>query len=147
MSSNRKIKKEHPPGLDRRWPCRKIKLLLVDDEAAFVDTLANRLKKRNFEVSWTYSGEGALQLLKKVKYDVAVIDLQMETLDGIDVLQLFQKTAPDLPVIILTGHGSETSTQKSLSFGAFDYLLKPCEFEELLTKINSAYYIGKEPDD
>ena len=144
MATIRNVKKEHPPGLDPRWPYRSIRLLLVDDEAAFVDTLANRLKKRKFKVSRAYSGEGGIRLLKKTEYDVAVIDLKMESLNGLDVLKVFRKTAPDLPVIILTGHGWEKSAEESLAYGAFDYLLKPYEFEDLLTKIKSAYHTGKE---
>lgn len=147
MKSSRKMRTERPPGLDPRWPYRTIKLLLVDDEAAFIDTLANRLKKRKFKVSRAYSGQGGIQLLKKAKYDVAVLDLKMETLDGFDVMKVFHETAPDLPVIILTGHGSEKSAEESLSCGAFDYLSKPCEFEDLLTKIHSAYHAGKELTD
>ena len=147
MTVTGKMKKERPPGLDPRWPYRTIRLLLVDDEAAFVDTLANRLKKRRFKVSRAYSGQEGIQLLKKTKFDVVVLDLKMETMDGIDVLKIFQKMAPNLPVIILSGHGSEKSAEESLSFGAFDYLSKPCEFEDLLTKIKSAYYTEKEPTD
>jgi len=119
----------------------------VDDEATFIDTLANRLKKRRFKVSRAYSGQEGIQLLKKAEYDVVVLDLKMEILDGIDVLKIFQKMAPDLPVIILTARGSEKTAEESLSCGAFDYLSKPCEFEDLLTKIMSAYHTGKEPTD
>lgn len=147
MTATRMIKKERPSGLDPRWPYRTIRLLLVDDEAAFVDTLAKRFKRRRFKVTKACSGQEGIQLLKKAKYDVAVLDLKLGPMTGIDVLKIFRKTVPDLPVIILTGHGSEKSAEESLSSGAFDYLSKPCEFEELLTKIKSAYHAGKEPND
>jgi DNA-binding NtrC family response regulator len=144
MATTRNVEKEHPPGLDPRWPYRAIRLLLVDDEAAFVDTLANRLKKRKFKVSRAYSGEGGIRLLKKADYDVAVVDLKMSSLDGLATLKVFREMAPDLPVIIFTGHGSEKSAEESLAYGAFDYLLKPYEFDDLLSKIKSAYHTGKE---
>ena len=147
MIAHRKKKRDRPAGLDPRWPYRPIRLLLVDDEAVFVDTLSNRLRKKRFKVSRAYSGQEGIQLLEKANYDVAVLDLRMEAMDGIDVLKIFQKTAPDLPVIILTGHGSDNSAKQSLSGGAFDYLSKPCEFEVLLTKIMSAYHTGKEQTD
>ena len=147
MNATKKRNREHPPGLDPRWPYRTIRLLLVDDEATFVDTLAHRLEKRKFKVSRAYNGQEGIRLLEKAKYDVAVLDLQMEPLNGIDVLKVFHKSDPDMPVIILTGHGSKDSAEISLSCGAFDYLPKPYEFEDLIIKIQSAYYTGKEPTD
>ena len=147
MNTPGKMNMEGPPGLDHRWPYRAIRLLLVDDEAAFVDTLAHRLEKRKFKVARAYGAQEGIQRLEKANYDVAILDLRMEPLDGMDLLKIFQKMAPDMPVIILTGHGSQNSAEQSLSRGAFDYLSKPYDFEDLLTKIQSAYYTGKEPTD
>jgi len=115
-----------------------IRLLLVDDEKVFVDTLANRLKRRGFTVSKSYSGSDGIQLLRKNDYDVAIVDLKMEDMDGIEVLKIFRKMDPRLRVIMLTGHGSETAARQGIEYGAFDYLSKPCEFEELLEKIKNA---------
>jgi DNA-binding NtrC family response regulator len=69
---------------------------------------------------------------------VAVLDLKMEDLDGIEVLKIFKKMDPDMPVIMLTGHGSEQSAREGMALGAFDYLTKPCDLAELIEKIEQA---------
>jgi DNA-binding NtrC family response regulator len=115
-----------------------IRLLLVDDETAYVDVLANRLKKRKFEVTKTYSGTQALQVMRKQEFDVAVLDLKMEDMDGIEVLKILKRMDPHLQVIMLTGHGSATAAKQGLESGAFDYLMKPCELDDLVKKIQAA---------
>ena len=112
-----------------------IKILLVDDERGFVDVISKRMSKRNIKVTCAYSGTEALQALKKEDFDVTVLDLKMEDMDGIEILKIIKKIAPDLPVIMLTGHGSEEAVRDGIRFGAFDYLTKPCDFEELIVKI------------
>ena len=116
-----------------------IKLLFVDDEKGFVNVISKRLSKRNIAVFKAYSGAMALQALRNSKFDVAVLDLKMEDMDGIEVLKILKKMAPNIVVIMLTGHGSETAAREGIQFGAFDYLTKPCDFEELVEKINEAY--------
>jgi len=118
---------------------KQIKLLLVDDEKGFVDVIAKRMSKRNIDVTKAYSGTEALKALRMTDFDIAVIDLKMEDMDGIEILKLFKKIVPDLPVIMLTGHGSEAAARDGIKFGAFDYLTKPCDFEELIAKIKEAY--------
>lgn len=115
-----------------------IKLLLVDDERAFVDVLSNRLSRRNVDVTKAYSGSEAIQAVRKNDFDVAVLDLKMEDMDGIEVLKIFRTMLPSMAVIMLTGHGSERAARAGLAEGAFDYLTKPCQFEELLAKIGEA---------
>ena len=117
----------------------RIKLLLVDDEVGYVNVLSNRLGKRNVDVTKTYGGSEAIQALRKEAFDVALLDLKMEDMDGIEVLKIFKKMLPQMAVIMLTGHGSEKAAREGIEFGAFDYLTKPCEFEELLEKIREAY--------
>ena len=117
----------------------RIRLLLVDDEVGFANILAKRLSKRNMEVTPAYTGTEAIQRLRKQDFDVAVLDLKMEEMDGMEVLKIFKKMDPNMVVIMLTGHGSEQAAREGIEFGAFDYLTKPCEFEELLGKINEAY--------
>ena len=117
----------------------RIKLLLVDDEVGYVNVLSNRLGKRNVDVTKTYGGSEAIQALRKEEFDVAILDLKMEDMDGIEVLKIFKKMLPQMAVIMLTGHGSEKAAREGIEFGAFDYLTKPCEFEELLEKIREAY--------
>ena len=118
---------------------KRIRLLLVDDEKGFVDIISKRMSKRNIDVTKAYSGTDALQALRKADFDVAVLDLKMEDMDGIEVLKLFKKIVPDLAVIMLTGHGSEEAARDGINFGAFDYLTKPCDLEELVAKIKEAY--------
>lgn len=120
----------------------KIKLLLVDDEEAYVDVLANRLKRRNMDVTKAYSGSEGIQALRAQDFDVAVLDLKMEDMDGIEVLKIFKKMAPQLRVIMLTGHGSAQAARDGLALGASGYLTKPCELEELLEMIRKT--AGKE---
>jgi DNA-binding response OmpR family regulator len=116
----------------------RIRLLLVDDEEAYVKILAKRLTKRNFEVTATFSGVQGIQAARREDFDVAVLDLKMEDVDGIEVLKVFKRMAPHMEVIMLTGHGSEQAAREGVQFGAFDYLTKPCELEELIDKIKEA---------
>jgi len=84
------------------------------------------------------SGTEGIQALRKQDFDVAVLDLKMEDMNGIEVLKIFKKMDPDMPVIMLTGHGSEQAAKEGMEYGAFDYLTKPCELEDLLEKIREA---------
>ena len=116
-----------------------IRLLIVDDEVGFVNILTKRLRRRNMEVASAYTGTEAIQILRKQDFDVAVLDLKMEEMDGIEVLKIFKKMDPKMVVIMLTGHGSEQAAREGIEFGAFDYLTKPCELEDLMAKIREAY--------
>lgn len=117
---------------------RTIKLLLVDDEKGFADVISKRMSKRNIDVTKAYSGTDALKALRTADFDVVVLDLKMEDMDGIEILKIFKKIVPDLSVIMLTGHGSEAAAREGIQFGAFDYLTKPCDFEDLILKIKAA---------
>ncbi|MBN2034631.1 MAG: response regulator [Deltaproteobacteria bacterium] len=116
----------------------KVRVLLVDDEEGYVNVLSNRLQKRGFDVTKTYGGAEALQALRKKEFEVAVLDLKMEDMDGLEVLKVFKRIDPKMEVIMLTGHGSETAAVQGIDMGAYDYLTKPCEFESLLKKIQNA---------
>ena len=113
-----------------------ITVLLVDDEKGFLDVLSNRLSRRSIRATKAYSGTQAIQILRKQDFDVVVLDLKMEDMDGLEVLKIMKTMAPELPVIILTGHGS--ATREGLKLGAFDYLTKPCDLAELMDKISQA---------
>lgn len=115
-----------------------IKVLLVDDEAGFTDVMAKRLSRRGMDIQVAGGGTDAIQALRSADFDVALLDLKMEDMSGIEVLQVFKKMVPDMPVIMLTGHGSEEAAREGMQHGAFDYLLKPCEFDMLLKKIMAA---------
>ena len=116
----------------------KIRLLLVDDEVGYLQVLSKRLGKRNLDVTTANTGQQAIQLLRRNDFDVAVVDLKMADMDGIEVLKTFKKMDPDLAVIILTGHGSEQAAREGIEKGAFDYLTKPCDLESLLEIIDAA---------
>lgn len=139
MSAIKRISVKTKSVSNFQLPGRQIRVLLVDDEKIFVDTLANRLTRRGFHVAKAYNGLEGIQLLRKHEFDIAILDLKMEDMDGIDVLKIFIKMDPPLPVIMLTGHGSEAAARQGMKNGAFDYLTKPCELEELLDKIIAAY--------
>jgi len=114
---------------------KPIKLLLVDDEEAYVNVLANRLTRRGMNVAKAYSGSQGIQALRGQNFDVAVLDLKMEDMDGIEVLKIFKVMDPRLKVIMLTGHGSAQAAKEGIALGASGYLTKPCELEDLVGMI------------
>jgi len=117
---------------------KQIKVLLVDDEKSFVEVLFKRLSKRSIDVTKTFSGTEGIQALRREDFDVAILDLKMEDLDGMEVLKIFKKMYAKMEVIILTGHESEQTAQEGLKYGAFAYLTKPCDFEKLIDTIRKA---------
>ena len=122
----------------QRSPAPSLHVLLVDDEQGFVEVLTKRLRKRNISATSVLSGTEAVRVLRDQSFDVAVLDLKMEGMDGIEVLKVFKVIAPEMPVIILTGHGSEQAARDGLALGAMDYLMKPCDLDDLLEKISAA---------
>ena len=116
-----------------------IRLLLVDDEKDFVNILSKRIKRRHIDVTKAFSGAEAIQALRAQEFDVAVLDLKMEEMDGIETLKVLKIMDPRLAVIMLTGHGSAEAAEQGMRMGAYDYLTKPCELEELVEKIIEAY--------
>jgi len=116
----------------------RLRLLLVDDEVGFTTIMAKRLTRRNMEVTTAFSGAQGIQALRAEQFDVAVLDLKMEDMDGIEVLKIFKIMDPNMPVIMLTGHGSEKSASEGIQHGGYAYLTKPYEFTELLEKIREA---------
>ncbi len=115
-----------------------IRMLLIDDEKGFVATLAKRLARRNIQATQAYSGREGIQALRRQDFDVVVLDLKMEDMDGLEVLKIIKIMAPDLPVIMLSGHASDEAAQTGIKAGAFDYLTKPYDLSELLDKITAA---------
>jgi DNA-binding NtrC family response regulator len=117
----------------------KTRLLLVDDEEEFIQPLRERLTIRNYHVTMSLSGEDALEKVKKYNFDVVILDVAMPNMDGIETLREIKKIKPLTEVIMLTGHATVESTIEGMKLGALDYLLKPCETEDLVTKINKAH--------
>ncbi|MBW1712659.1 MAG: response regulator [Deltaproteobacteria bacterium] len=116
----------------------KIRLLIVDDEEGYLEVLSKRMTRRGLNVTTARSGAEAIKAMRRHDFEVAVVDLKMEDMDGIEVLKVFKKMDPNLAVIILTGHGSEQAAREGLALGAFDYLTKPCDLDDLLSKIKQA---------
>ncbi len=113
-------------------------VLLVDDEEEFATVMAKRLGKRGFQVATAHSGSEAVRLARGQDFEVAVVDLKMEGMDGVETLKTLKVMLPGIKVIMLTGHGSAEMARQCLALGAFDYLNKPCELADLVAKINSA---------
>lgn len=118
---------------------KKIKLLIVDDEEDFLKSIAERLGMRDFDVSTATEGKLAIKAAKKGKFDVAILDMKMPGMDGMELLQILKKKHKFLEVIILTGHGAIDSAVEATKLGAYSYLEKPYDFEKLLDVLKKAY--------
>lgn len=117
----------------------KIKLLIVDDEVKFLDSISRRLEMRGFEVTKASNGDQALDAAREASFDLALLDLKMPGLNGQQVLKMLKEEHKYLEVIILTGHGSVDSAVECTRLGAFSYLPKPYELEKLLEVLTEAY--------
>jgi two-component system, OmpR family, response regulator CpxR len=117
----------------------KIKVLLVDDEKEFVDALAERLEIRDFEILKAFDGNEALGKIADTDVDVVILDVQMPGKDGLATLREIKKAKPLVEVIMLTGHATVPSAIEGLQSGAYDFLMKPTETKDLVSKIALAY--------
>ena len=114
-------------------------IMLVDDEVPFVETMVKRLEKRNFRVLTAFSGTEALESLSKQRNtEVVILDVKMPGMDGIETLKEIKKAFPLIEVIMLTGHATVESAIEGMKLGAYDYLMKPCDMEQLVTKVVEA---------
>jgi DNA-binding NtrC family response regulator len=117
----------------------RYQVLVVDDEVDFVTTVIKRLAKREITAYGAGSGEAALEMMRHQDFDVVLLDIRMPGgMDGIDALTAIKRLQPTAEVILLTGHASVETSIEGMKRGAFDYLLKPIRFEELLQKILAA---------
>jgi DNA-binding NtrC family response regulator len=115
------------------------KVLIVDDEKGFVEALARRLARREVEIVTAYGGEEALARLEADDaIEVVILDVKMPGMDGIETLAEIRRRFPLVEVIMLTGHATVESGIEGMKKGAFDYLMKPCDIEVLLAKVNEA---------
>ena len=114
-------------------------VLLVDDELEFLETLVKRLTKRGLNISTAKSGEEALKIIRGKGIDVAVLDVRMPGMDGIQTLREIKKIDPLMEVIMLTGHASVEVAIEGMELGAFDYLMKPADIDELFYKLQDAF--------
>lgn len=118
---------------------KQIKLLIVDDEEKFLESIARRLQMRDFDVTTATRGADAVEIARREKFDLALLDLKMPGMDGKQVLEVLKKEHKYLEVIILTGHGSMDSAVDCTKLGAFSYLPKPYELDKLLDALRRAY--------
>jgi DNA-binding NtrC family response regulator len=122
----------------------KIRVLLVDDEPDFVESLSQRLQIRDFDVKTSLSGDEALDLILIQDFDVIVLDVLMPGKDGIETLREIKTIKPLLNIIMLTGNATVETAIEGMKLGAYDYLIKPVETDELVDKITKAYNLKAE---
>lgn len=115
------------------------KILLVDDEEVFSRNMAKLLTARGYKVRAVNSGDAAIRALEEEQVDVIVLDLKMPGMDGLATLKEIQKLGLFTQTLMLTGHGSIDSALEAMKLGAYDYLTKPCEIDELVAKIEGAW--------
>ena len=116
------------------------RILIVDDEIDFLETIIKRLEKRQMDVTGVESGEKAIELIQEKLFDVVLLDIKMPGgIDGIETLREIKKIRPLTEVVLLTGHASIETSIEGMKLGAFDYLLKPIKLEHLLLKLASAF--------
>ncbi|MDY6863140.1 MAG: response regulator [Thermodesulfobacteriota bacterium] len=125
----------------------KIRVLLVDDEKDFIETLSQRLLVRDLEVLTALNGDEALTKVKESDFDVVVLDVLMPGKDGIETLKEIKKLSPLSQVIMLTGNATVETAIEGMKQGAYDYLIKPTETEDLVEKIKKAYQLISEHKD
>ena len=119
---------------------KRINLLMVDDEEDFLASLAERLEVRDFTVTTASEGEGAIKAAQKGGFDVAILDLNLPGMDGMEVLKILKSNHKFLEVIILTGYGKIESYKEATKLGAFSYLEKPFDMDQLLEELKNAYH-------
>ena len=115
------------------------RVLLVDDETVFTKNMSKLLANRGYLVTAVNSGDSAIRALQEQGFDVIVLDLKMPGMDGITTLKEIMKLGLFTETLILTGHGSIDTALEAMKLGAYDYLTKPCEIDELVTKIEAAW--------
>ncbi|MEW6077864.1 MAG: response regulator [Thermodesulfobacteriota bacterium] len=113
-------------------------IMLVDDEEDFLEMLSLRLRETGENVVTALSGRACLEMLGKQEIDVIVLDIKMPGMDGLETLREIKNRYPLTEVIMLTGHGTIQTAVEGMKRGAFDFLLKPADFEELTAKLNRA---------
>lgn len=127
---------EPPPAVDE--DSSPVRVLLVDDEEEFLQVHARLLKRRGLEVETATSGKAGLEIVRQGRCDVAVVDLRMPGMDGLELLQAIKRVRPDVEVVVLTGQPSVSAALKAVREGAFDFAAKPQEVEVLVARIRAA---------
>ena len=125
----------------------KARLLIVDDEEQFVEALSERLSMRDYDVTTSLTGEDAIEKVTNFNFDVVILDVRLPGIDGTEVLHEIKNLKPLTEVIMLTGHGTVVMAIEGMKLGAFDFLMKPCETEDLTLKIDKAHDRKAEQED
>jgi len=125
----------------------KARLLIVDDEEQFVEALSERLSMRDYDVTTSLTGEDAIEKITNYNFDVVILDVRLPGIDGTEVLREIKNLKPLAEVIMLTGHGTVEMAIEGMKLGAFDFLMKPCETEDLTVKIDKAHDRKAEQED
>jgi two-component system response regulator CpxR len=125
----------------------RARILLVDDEEKFVETLAERLEARGLDVRTAFNGEEALNRIQEKDADVVILDVLMPGKSGIETLREIKQIKPLTEVIMLTGHATVETAIEGMKLGAYDYLMKPTETPELVEKISKAYKRKREHEE
>ena len=124
-----------------------VRVLLVDDEQDFAEVLAERLETRGFSVQKAFSGDDAINLISNQDADVVVLDVLMPGRNGVEILREIKQLKPLTEVIMLTGHATVETAIEGMKLGAYDYLMKPTETEDLVAKIQKAYKLKSEHEE
>jgi len=122
---------------------KKARVLLADDEVDFTENTKTLLEHRGYDVTAVNSGDSAIRALGQEKYDVMVLDLKMPGMDGISTLKEIKKLNFYTQILVLTGHGAINTALEAMELGAYDYLTKPCDIDELTEKLEDAMKKGE----
>lgn len=124
-----------------------MKILLVDDEMRFLETTRKLMKKKGLQVWTASSGNLALETLQKHNIHVVILDVKMPGMDGNETLKAIKRSYPLVEVIMLTGHATVDSAIDGLKSGAFDYLMKPADIDEIIRKSNLAFQMREQVEE
>ena len=116
----------------------QVRILIVDDEVDLISTMAERLALRGFQVETATSGTDALRQVSEKDFSVLILDVKMPGIGGLKLKAEIKRKHPDLPVILFTGHSSVADAERGIREGAFDYLMKPIDIDDLIEKIRDA---------
>ena len=117
---------------------RNIRILVVDDESPFLEAIVERLQLRNFQANGVSSGEDAIALLRRESFDMVLLDVKMPSSSGLTVIKNIKNEWPDQQVVLITGHGSSQDAEKGIELGAFKYLMKPVNIDDLTEILQTA---------
>ncbi|MEE9612900.1 MAG: sigma-54 dependent transcriptional regulator, partial [Desulfatiglandales bacterium] len=116
-----------------------ISILIVDDDENFSKMISRELELSDYAVSCVTTGEEAIEQVRKTYYDIVLLDFKLPGMDGIEAIKVIKEENPHVEILMLTGHGTIDSAIASLKLGAYDYLTKPCRFDELENVLQKAY--------